>query len=95
MPNGLPNDLSIGLQQHKSKKKKRLPKSTPIAISSASMFPNSVGNEHYRTVEQNNSAAPMPNLDAPLIRTANRASIGSLPASQKATTDINSSLHGA
>ncbi|GFY94248.1 hypothetical protein Acr_09g0006940 [Actinidia rufa] len=75
LPNGLPNELSNGLQQQKRKKKKRLPKSTPIAISSASMFPNSVGNEHYRTAEQNNSAAPMPNLDAPLIRTANRASM--------------------
>ncbi|XP_057500202.1 AT-hook motif nuclear-localized protein 7-like [Actinidia eriantha] len=99
MPNGLssglPNDLSNGLQQQKRKKKKRLPKSTPIAISSTSMFPNSVGNEHYRTAKQNNSAAPMPNLDAPLIRTANRESMGSTPDSQKATTYINSSLHGA
>ena len=98
-PNGLPNGLANGLpnclQQQKRKKKKRVPKTTPIAISSASMFPNTVGNEHYRTPEQNNSAARMPNLDSPLIRTANRASMGSTPDSQRATTDINTSLHGA
>ncbi|XP_057498827.1 AT-hook motif nuclear-localized protein 1-like [Actinidia eriantha] len=95
LPNGLASGLPNGLQQQKRKKKKRVPKTTPIAISSASMFPNTVGNEHYRTPEQNNSVAPIPNLDSPLIRTANRASMGSTPDSQRATTDINTSLHGA
>lgn len=81
-------------EQKKPKKQKTNPNPTPNAPTSAAVFPPNADNERYSTPEQNNSAAPKPNLSSSSIHTTNWASIEATPDFRKSATDINISWQG-
>ncbi|THG04940.1 hypothetical protein TEA_012162 [Camellia sinensis var. sinensis] len=81
-------------EQKKPKKQKTNPNPTPNAPTSAAVFPPNVDNDRYSTPEQNNSAAPKPNLSSSSIHTTNWASMEATPDFRKSATDINISWQG-
>ncbi|CAL5382802.1 unnamed protein product [Camellia sinensis] len=81
-------------EQKKPKKQKTNPNPTPNAPTSAAVFPPNADNDRYSTPEQNNSAAPKPNLSSSSIHTTNWASMEATPDFRKSATDINISWQG-